>query len=54
MILNMIFISIACALGQVVRNRQSHKWVDYRQYVEFIKERIREKWRQQALYNAFW
>ena len=53
-ILNSIILSVVLGVEQFFANRQSKDWADYHQHVEFINDRIREKWRQRALYDVLW
>jgi hypothetical protein len=52
--LNSIVLSFVGRIEQEIKDRQSHQSVDYRQYVKYIKDRIREKWKQQAPPDTFW
>jgi protoheme ferro-lyase len=52
--LNSFILSFVGKVEQKIKDRQLQQWIDYRQYVEYIKDRIREKWKQQAPTDTFW
>ncbi len=49
-----IFLSVICGIEQFFASRQSRDWADYHQHVEYIKDRIREKWKQLPPLDSFW